>query len=150
MLIRGYKQTSALAGSSCRFMCNSFSDHLHDGHQWSYTLRTVSNALRTGIRLLPLSEPPTSPLAPAPTNPISPLPCHLRAKIHCRLIERMLTTFISTDITFESLKDRIDAKILQYTSDYTLSSGYVELKLTVDGDYVPIVPNGDVQVVFEI
>ena len=58
--------------------------------------------------------------------------------------------FISTDITFESLEDQIDAKILQYANDCALSSGHVELKVIVDGDYATLVSDEDVQAAFEI
>jgi cell division control protein 24 len=56
---------------------------------------------------------------------------------------------VSTTISFQSLKDRIDAK-LQRSTSVSLSAGQVKLKyLDVDNDYVNIQSDEDVQTAFE-
>jgi len=56
---------------------------------------------------------------------------------------------VSTNISYQSLKDRIDAK-LQRSTSVSLGSGQVKLKyLDSDGTYVSIQCDDDVQEAFE-
>lgn len=59
-----------------------------------------------------------------------------------------MTLVVSTNISFQSLKDRIDAK-LQRSTSVSLSSGQVKLKFLDENDYVSIQSDEDVQSAFE-
>ena len=60
----------------------------------------------------------------------------------------MMTLVVSTNISFQSLKDRIDAK-LQRSTSLSLSGGNVKLKYVDDDDFVSIQSDEDVQTAFE-
>ncbi|KAF1984226.1 hypothetical protein K402DRAFT_413984 [Aulographum hederae CBS 113979] len=59
-----------------------------------------------------------------------------------------MTLIVGTNITYTSLKDRIDAKLQRMTS-LSLSSGQVKLKYVDEGDFVGIQNDDDVQTAFE-
>lgn len=59
-----------------------------------------------------------------------------------------MTLVVSTNISFQSLKDRIDAK-LQRSTSVSLSQGQVKLKYLDDDDFVSIQSDEDVQTAFE-
>ena len=59
-----------------------------------------------------------------------------------------MTLVVSTTISYQSLKDRIDAK-LQRSTSVTLAAGQVKLKYLDDGDYISIEEDEDVQIAFE-
>ena len=59
-----------------------------------------------------------------------------------------MTLVVSTNISYQSLKDRIDAK-LQRSTNVSLSTGAVKLKYLDDGDYISIQSDEDVQTAFE-
>ncbi|KAF2753965.1 hypothetical protein EJ05DRAFT_444058 [Pseudovirgaria hyperparasitica] len=92
------------------------------------------------------STPP--PPMPTPTpQPLDDAPISLKVKVHCPG-GTSLTLVAFTNITFQSLKDRIDAK-LQRSTKLSLTSGDVTLKFLDDGDYVSIHCDEDVQTAFE-
>lgn len=55
---------------------------------------------------------------------------------------------VPTSISYQSLKDRIDAK-LQRSTNISLSTGLVKLKYLDEDDYVSIQSDEDVQMAFE-
>jgi cell division control protein 24 len=55
---------------------------------------------------------------------------------------------VSMNISYQSLKDRIDVK-LQRSTNLSLSSGQVKLKYLDEDDYVSIQSDEDVQMAFE-
>ena len=55
---------------------------------------------------------------------------------------------VSTNISFQSLKDRINAK-LQCSTNLSLSNGRLKMKYLDDNDYVTINSDEDVQIAFE-
>lgn len=59
-----------------------------------------------------------------------------------------MTLVVSTTISYQSLKDRIDAK-LQRSTSVSLGAGQVKLKYLDDDDYVSIQSDEDVQTAFE-
>jgi len=59
-----------------------------------------------------------------------------------------MTLVVPTTISFQSLKDRIDAK-LQRSTSVSLSTGQVKLKYLDEDDYVSIQSDEDVQTAFE-
>ncbi|KAF3051711.1 hypothetical protein E8E11_003394 [Didymella keratinophila] len=76
-------------------------------------------------------------------------PMPLKVKVHCPSAGSSMVLVVSTNISFQSLKDRIDAK-LQRSTAVSLASGQVKLKyLDSDGTYVSIQCDDDVQEAFE-
>jgi cell division control protein 24 len=84
----------------------------------------------------------------APQDPNSALPTQLKVKVHCPSAGSTMTLVVSTTISFQSLKDRIDAK-LQRSTSVSLASGQVKLKYLDEDDYVSIQSDEDVQTAFE-
>ncbi|KAF2704439.1 hypothetical protein K504DRAFT_449452 [Pleomassaria siparia CBS 279.74] len=78
----------------------------------------------------------------------SDIPTQLKVKVHCPSAGSTMTLVVSTNISFQSLKDRIDAK-LQRSTSVSLSQGLVKLKYLDDNDYVSIQSDEDVQTAFE-
>jgi cell division control protein 24 len=76
------------------------------------------------------------------------LPTQLKVKVHCPSAGSTMTLVVPTTISFQSLKDRIDAK-LQRSTSVSLSTGQVKLKYLDDDDYVSIQSDEDVQTAFE-
>ncbi|KAF2675104.1 hypothetical protein BT63DRAFT_431073 [Microthyrium microscopicum] len=84
-------------------------------------------------------------------------PTQLKVRVHCGSPKNSMAgdipvssmvLVVPTTISFQSLKDRIDAK-LQRSSSLSLSNGQVKLKYKDDGDYVGILSDEDVQMAFE-
>lgn len=79
----------------------------------------------------------------------SAIPTQLKVKVHCPSAGSTMVLVVSTNISFQSLKDRIDAK-LQRSTSVSLGSGQVKLKyLDSDSTYVSIQCDDDVQEAFE-
>jgi len=76
------------------------------------------------------------------------IPTQLKVKVHCPSAGSSMTLVVSTNISFQSLKDRIDAK-LQRSTSVSLGAGQVKLKYLDDNDYVSIQSDEDVQTAFE-
>lgn len=84
-----------------------------------------------------------------PLDNDSSIPTQLKVKVHCPSAGSTMVLVVSTNISFQSLKDRIDAK-LQRSTSVSLGSGQVKLKyLDGDGTYVSIQCDDDVQEAFE-
>ncbi|KAF2274731.1 uncharacterized protein EI97DRAFT_98052 [Westerdykella ornata] len=77
-----------------------------------------------------------------------PLPTQLKVKVHCPSAGSTMTLVVPTTISFQSLKDRIDAK-LQRSTSVSLSAGQVKLKYLDEDDFVSIQSDEDVQTAFE-
>lgn len=75
-------------------------------------------------------------------------PSQLKVKLHCPSAGSSFTLVVPTNISYQSLKDRIDAK-LQRSTSVSLASGAVKLKYLDDGDYISIQSDEDVQTAFE-
>lgn len=91
-------------------------------------------------------SPPLSSQTPGPHD--SNLPTQLKVKVHCPSAGSTMTLVVSTTISYQSLKDRIDAK-LQRSTSVSLGAGQVKLKYLDDDDYVSILSDEDVQTAFE-
>lgn len=87
----------------------------------------------------------------------STTPAQLKVRVHCPSASQTLTLVVSTTITYQTLKDRIDAK-LQRSTNLTLgdrvSQGgperiHVKLKYLDEDDFVSIQSDEDVQTAFE-
>jgi cell division control protein 24 len=94
----------------------------------------------------PSLQAPAPITSPAPSE--GPLPSQLKVKVHAHSAGTSMTFVVSPNITFQSLKDRIDVK-LQRSTNLSLSSGQVKLKYLDDDDYISISSDEDVQMAFE-
>ena len=78
-------------------------------------------------------------------------PTQLKVKVHCPSASQTLTLVVPLNISYQSLKDRIDAK-LQRSTNFTLGGPketQVKLKYLDEDDYVSIQSDEDVQTAFE-
>lgn len=75
-------------------------------------------------------------------------PSQIKVKVHCPSAGSTMTLVVSTTISYQLLKDRIDAK-LQRSTSLSLSSGNVKLKYLDENDYVSIQSDEDVQTAIE-
>lgn len=75
-------------------------------------------------------------------------PTQLKVKVHVPVAQTVMTLVVPTNIAYQSLKDRIDAK-LQRSTNMTLSSGQAKLKYMDEGDYISIQSDEDVQMALE-
>lgn len=94
---------------------------------------------------LPIMQPP--PPSSHPSQTAAP-PTQLKVRVHCESAGSSMVLVVPTTISFQSLKDRIDAK-LQRSSSLSLSSGQVKLKYQDEGDFVSVLSDEDVQMAFE-
>jgi cell division control protein 24 len=116
------------------------------------TLRPVTPASLTGGRsgtpaMVSMPPMPNSPQSQATVEAPS-LPTQLKVKVHCPSAGSSMVLVVPSNITYQSLKDRIDAK-LQRSTSLSLSSGSVRLKYLDDEDYVSIQSDEDVAIAFE-
>ncbi|KAF2178292.1 hypothetical protein K469DRAFT_599713 [Zopfia rhizophila CBS 207.26] len=118
------------------------------------TMTPTSSFERSQGTLTPASmdsrtmSPPLSSQTSAPHDVHHNIPTQLKVKVHCPSAGSTMTLVVSTNISFQSLKDRIDAK-LQRSTSVSLSTGQVKLKYLDDNDYVSIQSDEDVQTAFE-
>ena len=96
------------------------------------------------------APPPPQTPAPAPDGPTQ-----LKVKVHCPVASQILTLVVPMNISYQSLKDRIDAKLQRSTNlSLTERSGgvrenVVKLKYVDEGDLISIQSDEDVQTAFE-
>lgn len=82
-------------------------------------------------------------------------PTQLKVKVNCPSVSQCLTLVVPLNISYQSLKDRIDAKLQRSTnlslSERGLQAGgqLVKLKFLDEEDYVSIQSDEDVQTAFE-
>ncbi|KAK3675959.1 Guanine nucleotide exchange factor for Cdc42p [Recurvomyces mirabilis] len=114
----------------------------------------------------PLPPPPTTAIPnPPPPQPQSsnldlPAPTQLKVKVHCPSASQTLTLVVPLNISYQSLKDRIDAKLQRSTNLSLGTSGggggggregqqVVKLKYLDEEDFVSILSDEDVLTAFE-
>jgi cell division control protein 24 len=119
----------------------------------AHTMTPASSFERSQGTLTPASMDsrtmsPPLPQTSAPQDPNSSIPTQLKVKVHCPTAGSTMTLVVSTNISFQSLKDRIDAK-LQRSTAVSLGSGQVKLKYLDENDFVSIQSDEDVQEAFE-
>jgi cell division control protein 24 len=111
-----------------------------------------------GVLLPGTPSPPPAPASaagtPRPGSSGGPLPTQLKVKVHCSSGSgsiNSMTFVVPINISFQSLKDRIDVKLQRSSTSAvsTLSSGHVKLKYLDDDDFVSIQSDEDVQMAFE-
>jgi cell division control protein 24 len=96
------------------------------------------------------SLPASSTMATLPD--LAP-PTQLKVKVHCPSASQTLTLVVPLNISYQSLKDRIDAKLQRSTNlalgDRGPKESQVKLKFLDEEDYVSIQSDEDVQTAFE-
>ncbi|KAH8730717.1 Pleckstrin homology domain-containing protein [Phaeosphaeriaceae sp. PMI808] len=118
------------------------------GAPLSRTMTPASSFERSQGTLTPASMDSQS-MSPPLSQQGSNIPSQLKVKVHCPSAGSTMVLVVSTNISFQSLKDRIDAK-LQRSTSVSLGSGQVKLKyLDSDDTYVSIQCDDDVQEAFE-
>lgn len=99
----------------------------------------------------PFSPPPPSqaPATAAPASGLEP-PTQLKVKVHCPSASQTLTLVVPLNITYQSLKDRIEAKLQRSTNvSLVAGEGKVKLKYLDEEDFVSIQSDEDVLTAFE-
>ncbi|KAK5278169.1 Guanine nucleotide exchange factor for Cdc42p [Cryomyces antarcticus] len=84
------------------------------------------------------------PLSSTPVPGDMPAPTQLKVRVHAPSANQILSLVVPLNISFHTLKDRIDAK-LQRSTSLSLSAGNVKLKYVDDNDF----SDEDVQIAFE-
>ncbi|CAM1500436.1 Fc.00g095980.m01.CDS01 [Cosmosporella sp. VM-42] len=101
--------------------------------------RTVSPALGTGT----IPPPSSNPLA----SPDMPLPTQLKVRVNTES-GNYVTLVVGFNITYQSLIDRIDAKLARFTNS-SIGKGMIKLRYRdEDGDFVTIESDDDIQIAF--
>lgn len=100
--------------------------------------RTGSPALGGGGFQAPASHPTSSDV---------PLPTQLKVRVNCDS-GNYVTLVVAFNITYQSLIDRIDAKLARFTSS-SIGKGVLKLRYRdEDGDFVTIQSDDDIQIAF--
>ncbi|KAH6695716.1 CDC24 calponin [Plectosphaerella plurivora] len=82
------------------------------------------------------------------TSPDMPLPTQLKVKVNCVDSGNYVTLVVAFNITYQSLIDRIDAKLARFTTS-SISKGVLKLRYRdEDGDFVTIESDDDIQIAF--
>ncbi|KAF2130536.1 hypothetical protein P153DRAFT_289133 [Dothidotthia symphoricarpi CBS 119687] len=114
----------------------------------SRTMTPASSFERSQGTLTPASMDSRN-MSPPLSQQESLIPSQLKVKVVCPSAGSTMVLVVSTNISFQSLKDRIDAK-LQRSTSVSLGSGQVKLKyIDSEGTYVSIQCDDDVQEAFE-
>ncbi|KAF2460404.1 hypothetical protein BDY21DRAFT_164177 [Lineolata rhizophorae] len=92
-------------------------------------------------------SPSIPSIAPRNDNGMT-MPFQLKVKVHCPSAGSTMTLVVPINISYQSLKDRIDVK-LQRSANLSLSAGQVKLKYLDEDDFVSIQSDEDVQTAFE-
>ena len=88
----------------------------------------------------------------APANPLAssdlPIPTQLKVKVQCNN-GTYVTLVVGFNITYQSLIDRIDAKLARFTNS-SIGKGMLRLRYRdEDGDFVSIESDDDIQIAFQ-
>ncbi|KAJ3513089.1 hypothetical protein NM208_g15234 [Fusarium decemcellulare] len=76
-----------------------------------------------------------------------PLPTQLKVRVNCET-GNYVTLVVAFNITYQSLIDRIDAKLARFTNS-SISKGMLKLRYRdEDGDFVAIEGDDDIQIAF--
>jgi cell division control protein 24 len=81
------------------------------------------------------------------TSPDLPIPTQLKVKVNCDS-GNYVTLVVAFNITYQSLIDRIDAKLARFTNS-SIGKGMLKLRYRdEDGDFVSIESDDDIQIAF--
>ena len=103
---------------------------------------TTQIPMSTGDNRIPLSNSAVS----APAGDV-PLPTQLKVKVNCD--GNYVTLVVAFNITYQSLIDRIDAKVGRFSNN-AIARGTMRLRYRdEDGDFVTIESDEDIQIAFQ-
>lgn len=120
--------------------------------------RNVTPAPGRGTGTFSPPPPPQTAIPPTPTTATGGIipdiaPTQLKVKVQCPSASQTLTLVVPLNISYESLRDRIDAKLQRSTNlslgDRGSKESQVKLKYLDEDDYVSIQSDEDVQTAFE-
>jgi len=91
--------------------------------------------------------PPPNTALPAPPGGEVALPTQLKVKVNCD--GNYVTLVVAFNITYQSLIDRIDAKVGRFSNN-AIARGTMRLRYRdEDGDFVTIESDEDIQIAFQ-
>ena len=114
------------------------------------SVNSYAASSRTGTPVQYLASPPLPPQQ-SPNMDLPP-PGQLKVKVKARDAAQTLTLVVPSNITYEVLRDRIDAKLQRSTNISLVERGTAQiarLKYVDEEDYVNILNDDDVQSAFE-
>lgn len=115
-----------------------------------------ARAMAPGSTRPPMGGP--GPAGFVPPTPVDeegskPTPAQLKVRVICPAAGQTLTLVVSTNISYQTLKDRIDAKLQRSTNlslgDRGPKENHVKLKYLDEEDLVSMQSDEDVQTAFE-
>ncbi|TEA15181.1 Rho guanine nucleotide exchange factor scd1 [Colletotrichum sidae] len=146
----GHQQSGSYGGSMSQFPAQPIyprqgtpNSVVHD-RQLSIDAAASMNAM--------LSPPLGTGVSTTPSNPLSspelPIPTQLKVKVNFVDSGNYVTLVVAFNITYQSLIDRIDAKLARFTNS-SISKGMLKLRYKdEDGDFVTIASDDDIQIAF--
>lgn len=109
----------------------------------SYTRSNTTQVPMTNVDSR-MASPPNSAMSP---DSEVPLPTQLKVKVNCD--GNYVTLVVAFNITYQSLIDRIDAKVGRFSNN-AIARGTMKLRYRdEDGDFVTIESDDDVQIAFQ-
>lgn len=129
-------------------------DYAHPGRPGITTQYASTRTITPASSRVPYPPPtPSSFAASEDGAPHKTTPAQLKVRVHCPAAGQTLTLVVSTTISYQTLKDRIDAKLQRSTNlslgDRGPKEAHVKLKYLDEDDFVSIQSDEDVQTAFE-
>ncbi|KAF5484345.1 Rho guanine nucleotide exchange factor scd1 [Colletotrichum siamense] len=146
----GHQQSGSYGGSMSQFPAQPIyprqgtpNSIAHD-RQLSIDAAASMNAVLSPPLGTGVSATQSNPLA----SPDLPIPTQLKVKVNFVDSGNYVTLVVAFNITYQSLIDRIDAKLARFTNS-SISKGMLKLRYQdEDGDFVTIASDDDIQIAF--
>ncbi|KAK7421497.1 Guanine nucleotide exchange factor for Cdc42p [Neonectria punicea] len=145
---RMHQHSGSLGGTMAQFPTQPVYSRGNTPSQSGNPLRVdaVAANSRTASPVVGVGAVPPAIQAPLPT-PDLPLPTQLKVRVNCET-GNYVTLVVPFNITYQSLIDRIDAKLARFTNS-SISKGMLKLRYRdEDGDFVTIESDDDIQIAF--
>ncbi|KAL3428130.1 cdc24 calponin [Phlyctema vagabunda] len=102
---------------------------------------------RSNTSQIPMSQADSRTMSPALNDEDMALPTQLKVKVNCD--GNYVTLVVAFNITYQSLIDRIDAKVGRFSNN-AIARGTMRLRYRdEDGDFVTIESDDDIQIAFQ-
>ncbi|KAH7148300.1 Pleckstrin homology domain-containing protein [Dactylonectria macrodidyma] len=145
---RMHKHSGSLGGTMAQFPTQPVYSRGNTPSQSGNPLRVdpgIANS-RTASPAVGMGAPTPAMAAPLPT-PDLPMPTQLKVRVNCET-GNYVTLVVPFNITYQSLIDRIDAKLARFTNS-SIGKGMLKLRYRdEDGDFVTIESDDDIQIAF--
>lgn len=146
----GHQQSGSYGGTMSQFPAQPIyprqgtpNSVVHD-RQLSIDAAASMNAMLSPPLGTGVSATMSNPLA----SPELPIPTQLKVKVNFVDSGNYVTLVVAFNITYQSLIDRIDAKLARFTNS-SISKGMLKLRYQdEDGDFVTIASDDDIQIAF--